>query len=264
MKNGPGSPEKIPANRLAEFILDAGVFLMSSGAHSGRVWRNCERMAARWNYHINISPTFTGILLSVWDKNNPDNAVTRYKASPPSSVHLEVLTRISHLSWKIAYGEISFNESVNELAEIRKKKHYSHWVIAGAVGFACGLLCILAGGDAPNAAVAFTAASTGYIIRFQILLKGFNNFLSLIVAAFVTSLIAGADTVLGLGKAPEMTLSTAVLYLVPGVPLVNSVIDLLEGYFPASLSRSLFAASVLLCIAVGMTLSILLLGISNF
>ena len=264
MENGFKPAEPISASRMAEFILDVGVFLMSSGAHSGRVWRNCERMAARWDYHINISPTFTGILISVWDKNNPDNVVTRYKASPPSSVHLEVLTRISHLSWKIAYGEISFTDATTELNEIRKKPHYNHWVIAAAIGLACGLLCIVAGGDATNAGVAFAAASAGYISRFQILRKGFNNFLSLIIAAFITSLIAGADTVLGLGRAPEMTLATAVLYLVPGVPLINSVIDLLEGYFPASLSRSLFAASVLLCIAVGMTLSILLLGISNF
>jgi uncharacterized membrane protein YjjP (DUF1212 family) len=72
------------------------------------------------------------------------------------------------------------------------------------------------------------------------------------------------DTIFHLGTAPEMTLATSVLYLIPGIPLLNSVIDLLEGYFSASIARSMFAASLITCIAVGMTLSIMLLGINNF
>ncbi len=46
---------KMKASDVADFILDAGVFLMSSGAHSGRVWRNCKRIARHWGYHININ-----------------------------------------------------------------------------------------------------------------------------------------------------------------------------------------------------------------
>jgi uncharacterized membrane protein YjjP (DUF1212 family) len=255
---------KISVNKMADFVLDIGVFLMASGAHSGRVWRNCERIANHWGYHINIDPTFTGILVSVWDKDDPDNAVTRYKSSPASSIHLEVLTRISHLSWKIAYGETDFEAASSQLETIKEQSNYNHWVISFAVGVACACLCTLAGGKWPDASLAFLGASIGSSARFLIMKKGFNQFFSLIIASFITTMIAGIDTIFELGKAPEMTLATAVLYLVPGVPLINSVIDLLEGYFPASISRSLFAASVLLCIAAGMTLSIILLGISNF
>jgi uncharacterized membrane protein YjjP (DUF1212 family) len=256
--------DKPGANELADFILDAGVFLMASGAHSGRVWRNCKRIAKRWDYYLNINPTYTGMLVSVWDKTNPDNAVTRYKTAPANIVHLEMLTLISHLSWKIANKETNFEGALRELQVIKKKAHYRFWQISLAVGLSCGCLCILAGGDFKDALMAFAAASTGSFIRYFIQKKQFNQFLSIIIASFVTTMIAGADTIFGVGRAPEMTLATSVLYLIPGVPLINSVIDLLEGYFSASIARSLFAASMLSCIAVGMTLSIMLLGINNF
>jgi uncharacterized membrane protein YjjB (DUF3815 family) len=112
--------------------------------------------------------------------------------------------------------------------------------------------------------LAFCGASVGSVIRYFLVKKQFNLFLSIIMASFATTMIAGMDTIFHLGTAPEMTLATSVLYLIPGVPLLNSVIDLLEGYFSASIARSMFAASLITCIAVGMTLSIMLLGINNF
>lgn len=255
---------KMKASDVADFILDAGVFLMSSGAHSGRVWRNCKRIARHWGYHININPTFTGILVSVWDESDRSNTVTRYKTSPGNIIHLEILTQISHLSWKIADGEVNFEEARKELDEIKVKPHYPFWIIAIAVGISCGFLCTLAGGSPIDALLAFCGASVGSVVRYFFVNKQFNLFLSVIFASFVTTMIAGMDTIFHLGTAPEMTLATSVLYLIPGVPLLNSVIDLLEGYFSASIARSMFAASLITCIAVGMTLSIMLLGINNF
>ena len=264
MDNEKPEPHKIQADEMANFILDVGVFLMASGAHSGRVWRNCKRIADSWRFHININPTFTGILLTVWDEKDIHNAVTRFKTSPVKSIQLETLTQISHLSWRISHGKINFNEARHELEAIKNKPHYHYWSIAVAVGISCACLCILAGGNLVDAGIALCGALAGSVARHLILKKQFNQFLSFIVASFITTIITGADTIFGLGKSPEITLATGVLYLVPGVSLINSVIDLLEGYFPASLARSLFAASVLSCIAVGMTLAILLLGINNF
>ena len=103
---------------------------------------------------------------------------------------------------------------------------------------------MLAGGNINDALIALAAASTGSLVRYFILLNKFNNFLSVIIAAFVSSFIAGLDTIFRIGSMPEIALATSVLYLIPGVPLLNSVIDLLEGYFSASLARTLFSASI--------------------
>ena len=264
MENTSNGSANINAAEVAEFILDAGVFLMASGAHSGRVWRNCRRIAEHWGYRMNFNPTFTGILVSVWDDKDSENAVTRYKTAPANVVHLATLTQISHLSWKIADNEIEYDDARRELETIKQKAAYPFWLVALAVGISCGCLCTLAGGNLIDAALTFCGASAGSVARYFILKKQFNLFISIIIASFITTLIVGTDTIFGWGQAPEMTLATSVLYLIPGVPLINSVIDLLEGYFSASIARSLFAASILSSIAVGMILSIMLLGINNF
>ena len=154
-ENKDKAQKKIKANEVAEFILDAGVFLMASGAHSGRVWRNCKRMADHWGYHMNFNPTFTGIMVSVWDDKDSENAVTRYKTAPQNIVHLETLTQISHLSWEIADGKTEYDDARRDLEAIKNKAHYPFWLVALAVGVSCGCLCTLAGGSPVDAALAF-------------------------------------------------------------------------------------------------------------
>jgi uncharacterized membrane protein YjjP (DUF1212 family) len=92
----------------------------------------------------------------------------------------------------------------------------------------------------------------------------FNAMISISAAAFVTTLITGIGSIYGIGDSPEAAMATSVLYLIPGVPLINSVIDLIEGYLSSAINRMLFAGLILLTIAAGMTLCITLLGIDNF
>lgn len=266
MKTGNCSTQatSIKAEDMADFLLDIATFLLSSGAHCGRIWRNCKRIAEHWGFRIHLNPTFTGVMISVWDKNIPENAVTRYKTAPKHNIHFEVLTLISHLSWKISCNEFSFDDAVRELQFIKQKKGYDYRLVSLSVGVACGCLCLLTGGNWVDAAFTMVAASAGALLRNYILKLGFNPFLSFIFAAFITTFIASQNTLWHLGDSPESTLATAVLYLIPGVPLINSIIDLLEGYLIASLARSLFAASILCCISVGMVLCITMLGISKF
>ena len=254
--------EKIKAEDLADFLLDIGVLLLSSGAHCGRVWRNCNRIAEHWGMETNINPTITGMLISVWDANNKENAITRYKSAPENKVHFEILTLVSHLSWKITRNQLCFDEAKQEVAKIQQTKNYNYWIVGLMVGISCACLCRISGGDWMDFLITFSATFCGSIGRTWIIKLKFNNFLSFIIASFITTTIASLDTIFHIGVAPEMTLATAVLYLIPGVPLINSVIDLLEGYLNSALARSLFAASIVSCIATGMILSIMLLGIN--
>lgn len=254
--------EKIEADELADFLLDIGIFLLASGAHCGRVWRNCKRIANYWGMEINLNPTITGMLISVREIDNHENTVTRYKTAPEHKVHFEILTLISHLSWKISKGQLSFEEAKNELRKIQQTKNYNYWVVGLVVGISCACLCRISGGGIMDLLFTFSAAFAGSIIRTWILKLEFNAFLSFIIASFITTTIASLDSIFQVGIAPEVTLATAVLYLIPGVPLINSVIDLLEGYLTSAIARSLFAASIITCIAAGMTLSIMLLGIN--
>ncbi|MCD7974003.1 MAG: threonine/serine exporter family protein [Candidatus Azobacteroides sp.] len=259
------SQEKtISAPEFADFILDIGVFLLSSGAHCGRVFSNINRFAERWNFSVNINPTISGLTVTVKDKKDVLNSVTRYKTAPAHAVHLRMLSEISKLSWDTQEESCSFEDVKSRFKEVKKIKNYNSMLVSVAVGISCACLCLLAGGNYLNGIIAFIASFTGSLVRFKILKLQFNLMISFVIAAFTTTMIAGLDMIYHIGSSPEATLATSVLYLIPGVPLINTTIDLIEGYLSSALARALFSGFILLCIAAGMTISILIMGIHYF
>lgn len=256
--------ETISAQRFADLVLDMGTYMLASGAHCGRLNSNLGRLASTWEFELTLNPTFKGLLVSVKDLNNPDNAVTRFKNSPAHIVHLAVLTDVSHLSWKVQEENLSIAYVEQEFYKIKEKPNYNDFVVAVAVGLSCAGLCLFSLGDMMNAVVAFIAAFVGSLTRVFFAKKSFNPMICITIAAFITTLITALGRLYGIGEHPEAAMATAVLYLIPGVPLINCVIDLIEGYLSSAMNRALFGGFMLLCIAAGMTLCITLMGIDNF
>ena len=265
--DAPISSDDEPASastcRVADLLLDIGTAMLVSGAHSGRVHRNIDRVAAAWGFQADLFITFTGMMVSVRDMQGGGQPVARFRKVPLHGVHFGVITAISLLTWRVAEEKPEVAAVEEEMARIRAIPHHPRWAVLPGIGAACGCLCMLLGGDWRNGAVAFVAALVGMFVRQEVVRLRFNPMIGVIAAAFVTSLLAGVDVLRGIGSNPEATLASSVLYLVPGVPLINCAIDLIEGHIPTGIARGVFGGFVLLCIAVGMTLGILLLGIQN-
>jgi uncharacterized membrane protein YjjP (DUF1212 family) len=252
------------ACRVADLLLDLGTALQGSGAHCGRIKRNIERVATTWGYSMDLFLTFTGMMVSIKNDRDPSERVARFRSSPPHGVHFGILTDISLLTWRIAGENLDIEAAEKQWSEIKTSRHNPRWVVLLGIGCACASLCILANGDWKNACVAFVAAVCGMFVRQEVLKLRFNPMIAFIAAAFVTTLIAGMDMLHHIGASPEKTLATSVLYLIPGVPLINCAIDLIEGHINTAVARAIHGGFILLCIAVGMSLSIILLGIGNF
>lgn len=56
----------------------------------------------------------------------------------------------------------------------------------------------------------------------------------------------------------EIALATSVLYLIPGVPLINGIIDIVEGETIIGCSRLISAFLLIICIAIGMSFTLML------
>ena len=254
----------IPARRLASLVLNVATYLLASGAHCGRVYRNISRMADVWGFDVHLNLTFKGVTTTVIDRKNEENIVTLYKQAPEHNIHLNIISEISHLSWRVHDNKLSIGEAENQFARIKNIKPYNDLAVACACACACAGLCLFSFGDYLNAGIAFVAAFMGYLTRIFLTGRKYNTMISIGLAAFISTIITGLGVIFGWGTNPQAAMATAVLYLIPGVPLINSVIDLIEGYTLSSINRMLFGGFILLCIAAGMTLAITLIGISNF
>ena len=87
--------------------------------------------------------------------------------------------------------------------------------------------------------------------------KHINHYIIFVVSAFVASLVA--SSALTLDTTSEVAIATSVLYLVPGVPLLNGVIDIVEGHVLTGCSRLIQALLLVLCIAVGLSCTLMMI-----
>ena len=76
-------------------------------------------------------------------------------------------------------------------------------------------------------------------------------------------MIAGISYKLNIGTTPDVALATSVLFLIPGVPMINSIIDILEGHVLAGTSRLINATNLIICIALGLFITLQLLGVDQ-
>lgn len=258
------SDEIISPVRFIDSLLELGVTLLESGAHCGRIERNVKRVAERAGYDVDLIVTFTGISASVRRKANHLETATLDRKVKHHGAHYGIVTGTSLLTWNYFYGQVDFEEFERQLKEIKKTPKYNVWLVRFFIGVACACLCLLSKGNSIDASFAFVAAFIGLSVKQIMISKQFNIMVANLSASFVTSLISGLGVYLQWGANPQIAVATAVLYLIPGIPLINCIIDIFEGFIPIAIARGVFGAFVLLCIALGMFFSMAIFGVGNY
>lgn len=257
-------PCNLSISEFSQILLETSALLMESGAHCERIHRNIQRLASKSPFWVEMFISFNAISVSLSDKNNSQIVHTATKAVKHHGVHFGIVTNTSVLTWKLHDEEISFEELQTQLKAVKQTPRYPVWIVRLFIGIACACLCVLVGGNWIDSACTFAASIVGLTVKQEMVKREFNLMVVFMTASLVATLIAGMDVLYGLGRFPESSVATTVLFLIPGVPLINSIIDLLKGYMSIGIARGTFAGLILLCIAVGMFVGISLIGLKNF
>ena len=104
--------------------------------------------------------------------------------------------------------------------------------------------------------IVFTSTLVGFAVKQRMQAHGVNHFLIFIISAFMASMCASIS--LRFDCTSEVAMATSVLFLVPGVPLINGVIDIMEGHILIGCSRLINALLLIVCIAVGLSATLLM------
>ena len=111
--------------------------------------------------------------------------------------------------------------------------------------------------------IVFIATLVGFFVRQKMMEKHINHLFVFVVSAFVASMIGCSAILYNIGTTPQIALGTSVLYLIPGVPLINGIIDIIEGHVLAGVSRLINAALLIISLSIGLSLTLLLLGVET-
>ena len=156
----------------------------------------------------------------------------------------------------VSAGELEKDPAL-ELDYIVAKPRMNPVFVLLMASLANASFCRLFGGDIWAMLVTFTATMIGFFTRQHLTRRHVNHYIVFVVSAFVASLCASTALTLGLDSA-EIALATSVLYLVPGVPLINGVIDIMDGHIQIGISRLVNALMLIVCIAIGMSATLML------
>jgi len=163
---------------------------------------------------------------------------------------------LSALSWEALDKRLSLEELREKYRKIVSAPIIHPLFVLILVGFANASFCKLFGGDLISMSIVFSATVTGMFLKQQMQKKKINHYIVFIVSAFVASLCASTSLIFH--TTSEIAMATSVLYLVPGVPLINGVIDVVEGYVLTGFSRLTEASLLIISIAIGLSLTLLM------
>jgi uncharacterized membrane protein YjjP (DUF1212 family) len=117
----------------------------------------------------------------------------------------------------------------------------------------------LFGGDIAAILITTFGATLGMAVRFYLVLRHFKPSVFATAASFVALLSVGL--LRHLTDTPEAALAASVLFLIPGVPLINGAADLLNANYLNGMVRFAMSAVIIFGIAVGVSLALRILGI---
>lgn len=243
-----------------EMLLDVGTLLMSNGASTGRVRTTVNRIADALGYDVELLITSRSLMLTVTEENGSDYT-SSVRRTPPHGVNFRLVSGISRMSWRIIEDKLSLEQINEEISRLTSLPHYPRLVVLSLVALAGASFCRLFGGEGWELVVTFVASFCGLFIRQEAIKKRFNPYLSIVFASFTASMIAGLSVKLGIGDSPEHALATSVLFLIPGVPLINSLTDLIDGNTLNGIVRGINGFIMAFAIALGLMCAMQIYGL---
>lgn len=259
--------------RKLDLLLRTGQILMESSADTSRVKRNMERTAAylglpKENLHMNID--YYMLQVNVSDEYH---SFSKMQRCDKHVINMLAIQEVSKLSWRAIQKDYSLDKYEEELEKIANGKHYyKDWMIAIGAGLACGGFCIQFGCDWTAFFYASIAAILGNRLRMFLNHSGSNLYANFAVAAFVSTILAWLSSFLStptvqaalpeflrpilFTKTPWHPLLACALYIVPGVPLINAVNDLLDNHINTGLVRAMNTLLIVTAMSFGIMLAI--------
>lgn len=245
--------------RVLELLTEIGEMMMTSGAHTARIIRNLERIAKGLGYDCELVLTYTGIVISIY-KENKHKAHTLARTVRSKGINFETISEISILSWDVLENKISIDEIKSRLAQIRTRKVYTDFQLYFWAPFASVALCMLFDGDWIQSLIVYISTFIGFYARRNMVLRHHNHLMAFFVASTISISIIHLAGLLFNVEIKE-ALIVSILYLIPGVVMINSFIDYLEGYFESGTARFIYFSMAIFMLAFGFFVSNLIFNI---
>lgn len=279
-ENTQSHSEKLLRRKL-DLLLRTGKILVESSADTSRIVRNMKRTAAYLGLpenELHVHITYNMLMVNLSDE---EHSFSKFQRCDKHGINMDAISAVSKLSWRAISQDYSLEKYEEELEKIiHRERNYTIWQVAIGAGFACGGFCIQFGCDWPAFFYASIAAILGFRLRAKLNSIGSNSYANIAIAAFFSTLLAWLSTFISAptveamlpdwlipithSDTPWHPLMACALFIVPGVPLINFVNDMLDNNIEVGIVRAVNTLLMVAAMAFGIAIAIKFCGIDNF
>ncbi len=256
--------EVVPLRKVNDFLCEYASSLSGCGATAVRIDQSIERIAGVYAGEADVTILPSSILITLWNKNHEKSYAGSVKMRSRGP-NFDMLTKLCQLSWKIGDGGLSFPETVAEYKAIVAQKRMNSIMVLFLTGLANASFDRLFGGDFYSVMIVFVATLCGFYWKNK-LNSGMRMDIRLatIVASCMSAIISCSGYVFNISETPDVAVGTSVLYLIPGVPYINSIHDMIHNHHVCAFSHFMQALMLTMCLGIGLALAIVIMNVAYF
>jgi uncharacterized membrane protein YjjP (DUF1212 family) len=242
-------------DEMADELLKISSMLMTSGANTNRILLILNKFASLMNTDAQVFINHKAFIISLTNINTGERT-TQVRRLPHNVVNFDIISALSRAGLKAEKEKWDFEKIKQEIIRIQNLRRYPRIVTLTMVSLAGAGFCNIFNGDYISLAVVFVATFLGLYVKQTIEKSGFNPYLCAFTGALVSSMTAGSILHFIPGVDPNIAIATSVLFLIPGVPLINAFTDMSDGYIITGFVR--FVNALLFVLAIAFALFIVM------
>lgn len=244
-------PERANLEATLRTALEAGVRVQMSGGYTARVYDTMEAIATALGADRvdgSVSSVVVGLTVhrGGWSR-------TAFQRTPHIGVNFSELSALSALTKRAP--DLTPEEIRSRLDEIEStERRYPPTLVLPMLGLACAAFAALFGADAAGMVLAGLGGFAGAAVRHLLTGQHYKPLIFCLAAAFTSTSVVTVSQ--AWTTTPSEALAACVLYLVPGVPLLNGTSDLLATHYLNGLVRLSMSMIIVLASAIGVGMAL--------
>jgi uncharacterized membrane protein YjjP (DUF1212 family) len=177
---------------------------------------------------------------------------TIYRPVGVIGINLVRASEAARLSERVARGEIDITALDSEIERVKALDiPYNRWVLLAAGAGTAAVFSQFPGKDWGALGISFVAAGVGQFLRLSLQERKMPVVARTLACGVLSTCLAAVGLRLNLSQAAPWTMIASVVYMVPGLPLINGFIDTLSHRFLfVGLERIANAVYIFLILAV--------------
>lgn len=233
-------------------VLRLGMLLLAAGASAYRVKHAMQQLAVALGIEdTHAAVTFTEITLTCYAGGTFRTETAEQRAMGTNAERIDTL-----VNWVNSLPPAILVEEANVYMDqvSASPPRYGRALLMLITGFACACFCFLNRGGIVECSTVFFAAAAGQFLRSTLMRRLWNTFgvwflCGLLSCGIYVGLVACGVHFGWISAAHQAGVVSAILFLIPGFPLVTALLDLLRADFTAGLTRVTYVSILLLAAA---------------